>query len=472
MHNKTQETHREEKWYDRYVKKAEKAKAKAKAINERREANKKRNEYFSEKRKNPGKFQNTQNESPIPTKPNATFVSQANMFDFSYLPEDATKVLENFDSILQDVRPLNARQLENLPDDIRELSRQLTDERNTRRMGYMNSTEELSAYIRYFMWWNLVRFTRVFASQKESDFDLKDGDYCLDLGSGPLTVVIALWLSRPELRNKRLTFYCVDLSLSTLSLGEDIYLSVASRTPPSNERANPTWNIIRIKGSVGVPIKNKAAFISAANMFNEIRESVQQRPVDLADEHIKTLLNYATENASMFIAEPGMPVAAYFVSLMRIRFLQNKFTVFSPCTHEKRCPMSGLHARYGGSAKWCNFSFQTKDAPKRLLQLSKDAGLPKERAVISFVFAGRRRKMQRTEKTLPKSNELILRIASDPLWLPGNRQGFYACSAIGLVLLVNLSHVHISSGEQITVVLNNKDPLPRDLKSKAGIIVI
>ena len=134
--------------------------------------------------------------------------------------------------------------------------------------------------------------------------------------------------------------------------------------------------------------------------------------------------------------------------------------------------MSGLHARYGGSAKWCNFSFQTKDAPKRLLQLSKDAGLPKERAVISFVFAGRRRKMQRTEKTLPKSNELILRIASDPLWLPGNRQGFYACSAVGLVLLVNLSHVHISSGEQITVVLNNKDPLPRDLKSKAGIIVI
>ena len=36
--------------------------------------------------------------------------------------------------------------------------------------------------------------------------------------------------------------------------------------------------------------------------------------------------------------------------------------------------------------KWCNFAFTTEDAPQRLLKLSRDSNLPKERAVLSFVF--------------------------------------------------------------------------------------
>ena len=143
---------------------------------------------------------------------NAKFISSTSMFNQKKLPKDAINILDNFDNIIQGIRPLNSKQLAKLPKTIRNLSHQLTDERDRRHLGYMNNTEELSAYVRYFTWWNLVRLTRLFANMDAKDFHLNDNDYCLDLGSGPLTVVIALWLARPELREKKLTWYCVDIS--------------------------------------------------------------------------------------------------------------------------------------------------------------------------------------------------------------------------------------------------------------------
>lgn len=453
-----------EKFYEKFNRKSNIADS----VNKRKEFNKERNDYFAEQRK-AKKAPVNQESFAKSDKSDVKFISAQKMFDFEKLPKDAQSVLENFDQIVQGVRPLNSKQIVKLPKDINFLSHQLTDERENRRMGYMNANEELSAYVRYFTWWNLVRLTRVFSNFSKDAFNLKDGDYCLDIGSGPLTVVIALWLSRPELRNKKLSFYCMDLSQATLSLGEDIYMSIAAKCPPSDENANPHWNIIRVKGGIGTSIKNKAALVTAANMFNEIRENLNQKPDELAEKQLQVLTGYATEKASFFIAEPGMPVAANFLSLLRGRLLKSGFTVSEPCPHAGRCAMSGEHARYGGSAKWCNFSFATEKAPAKLLKLSKDANLPKERAVISFIFADNFEKVE--NKNI--SGELLIRIASDPIRLPGNRFGYYACCEKGLALIVNNSHKRIENGDKIKVsMLNNMDTLERDKKSGAIIINI
>ena len=386
-----------------------------------------------------------------------------NMFAFEKLPEDAVKVLESFDSIVQSVRPLNSRQMQNLPKDIRALSHQLTDERETRRAGYMNANQELSAYVRYFTWWNLVRLTRVFANLASSAFDLKDGDVILDIGSGPLTVISALWLSRPELRNKKLTVYTMDISQSTMAVGEDIYLSIAAKALPSDENAESHWNIIRVKGEIGTSIRKKANLITSANMFNEIYQKDHEAPEVIADRQIQNLLNYADQRCSFFIAEPGMPVAGRFVSLMRERFIKKNHPIVAPCSHQGMCPMDGNHARYGGSAKWCNFSFSTEKAPKKLLKLSEDAGLPKERAVISFIFAG-----CKNEKEEERKDSLLLDVVSDPIWLPGHRAGFYSCSENGMLLLVNASGKKIFSGDKIRLSMQkNTDSLEKDKKSGA-----
>ena len=103
--------------------------------------------------------------------------------------------------------PLDSKRLQELPGEIRELSHGLTDERGERRVGYMNEPAVISAYIRYYMWWNLVRLTRVFSGLP---LTLADGDAAVDLGSGPLTLPIALWMARPDLRAVKLTWYCVE----------------------------------------------------------------------------------------------------------------------------------------------------------------------------------------------------------------------------------------------------------------------
>ena len=64
---------------------------------------------------------------------------------FSKLPEESQKIIETFDEIVQRVKPLNSKQLYRMPETIKELSHLLTDDRSSRRAGYMNDVPTLSA---------------------------------------------------------------------------------------------------------------------------------------------------------------------------------------------------------------------------------------------------------------------------------------------------------------------------------------
>lgn len=373
------------------------------------------------------------------------------------------KLIDNFDEIVQGVMPLNSRQLLQLPDNIRNLSHQMTDERSTRRLGYMNDKLQLSAYIRYFTWWNLVRLTRLFSSLDEKCFP-SDNAVCLDLGSGPLTVVTALWLARPDLRQKELTWYCLDVSQNSLAAGEDIFLSVAARLP------GKTWKIIRVKGSFGTFIKQKADFITCANMFNEIEQQGDMPPEYQNKKDFEQLINYAKPDTKFLLIEPGVPKAARTLTQFRERFIKQGYHIYSPCPHSEACPMDGFKAYTGSSHKWCNFAFTTTDAPKKLQTLSINAKLPKERAVLSFISAVPE---DLVVSTKIDSNLKTLRIVSDGFNLPYHRTGFYACSSFGLTLLSVSSEEaqNYNSGDLLEVKIKTPDSaLKTDEKSGAVII--
>lgn len=457
----------EEKFYSRFT---EKKSSKAEAKNKRREFNRQRDKFYDEKRRGLDKKNQIEFESKKSIPVDAKIIASSNLFDEKKLPADAVKVLESYDSIVQAVRPMNSRQLNNLPKDIRNLSHLLTDDRESRHISYMNATEQLSAYLRYFTWWNLVRLTRVFANIKPEAFQLEDGDVVLDIGSGPLTAVNALWLSRPELRAKKLQIYCMDISQSTMAVGEEIYMSIAAKARPADEDADAFWKITRVKGEIGTEIRKKAKFITCANMFNELYQKEKEAPEKIADKQIQNLLRYACEDCSVFIAEPGMPVAGRFISLMRERFINKKFEITAPCPHQGKCAMNGLHARYGGSAKWCNFSFSTENVPAKLLKLSESAGLPKDRAVISYVFACK--KGEKLEKDADKNTAKVA-VVSDPILLPGRRQGFYSCAESGMVLIQNPYGKNIKSGDRLELSLFKPvEKLEKDKKSGAPEIKI
>ena len=459
------------------------------------------------------------------------------LFDIKNLPADAQKILQDFDQIAQSAMPANSKQLVIIPKIIRELSHQMTDDRGSRRLGYMNEKTFLSAYVRYFMWWNLVRFARLFANL---DFDfLIDGDVCLDIGSGPLTLPCALWLARPDLRQKKLVWYVMDISQGALSVGEEIFLALAAKT------GGEPWKIVRVKGELGTAVKEKARFVTCANMFNELLQSRGGEPPDfLAKKYSQALFKYLdfengganegragnaggaanegraksvrggpanegragnargaanegraqnargaanegrTENArgaanggggpALLLVEPGVPKSARFVSLMRDAFIRRGFVALAPCPHQQSCPMDGRRAGQGGAnGKWCNFAFETDDAPKKLLALSASAGIPKERAVLSFVLAGAAREsfagpksggLSGLEKVFatdaackPKNCGGLLRVASDIIRLPPEgegqkpRVGHYACSEQGLVLALSKGGKRVYSGDLLEV---------------------
>ena len=398
-------------------------------------------------------------------------MKENSLFETNQIPKDAQVVINEFDSIVQGIQPLNSRQLQQLPQNIRNLSHQMTDDRAARRLGYMNENIQLSSYIRYFTWWNLVRLTRLFSNLDACCFPgkgfLKTDEklVCLDLGSGPLTVITALFPARPELRKMPLVWYCLDVSANSMAVGEDVFLSVCAKL------GEQPWQIIRVKGSFSTPIKQKAGFITCANMFNELDQATDMPPEFKVKKYFEQLTRYADPTAKYILVEPGVPKAARTLALLRDRFIKAGAFVTAPCPHQNKCPMDGFRAYTGSKCKWCNFAFETGDAPRTLQKLSEQAKLPKERATLSFIAVDSRVK--------PENDTLHIRITSDKIRLPNYMCGFYGCSRLGLVLvtLPDSNNTRLpkppfvpKSGDLIQVKIKTPDSLPKDEKSGAWII--
>lgn len=404
---------------------------------------------------------------------------QTTLFSTEKIPADALNILNTFDKLVISSRNLTSKQISLLPKQIKELSHELTDDRTSRHLGYMNKTTTVSAYIYYYMWWNLVRLVKLFANLSKESLALDDDAVCLDIGSGPLTLPIALFLARPELRTKKITWYCTDISSTALAEGENLFLTVAAKL-----KCEP-WKIIRIKGEFGTSIKQKVSLVAAANVFNEIAEDNEMPPDYLSKKYTEKLIAYtdSAKTSRILIVEPGVPKTARFVTLLRDSLMRKNFIPAAPCTHCEQCPMDG---KRGG--KWCNFAFSTDDAPASLKKLSEAAHLPKERAVLSFVLAvkadagasnvssadsvhvgvsdvacAKNARAGETGGGSADSGFVNARIASDPIHLPADiengrpyaRTGYYACSSKGLLLIV--SRQAMRSGEEYKIKWNEKN---------------
>jgi len=127
----------------------------------------------------------------------------------------------------------------------------------------------------------------------------------------------------------------------------------------------------------------------------------------------------------VLVVEPGTPKSGQFISALKTALEDSDFTVSLPCPEDKlKCPAKG--GKKG--AKWCHFDFGTKDFNSGLYRLSCEAGFPKQKITLSFLFAGL------TGGEGVKTGNLNLRIISGMFDLQG-AFARYACSKKGLVLL-------------------------------------
>jgi hypothetical protein len=312
-----------------------------------------------------------------------------------------------------------------------ELSRLLTSRRGDLPGGYMGRPDMLSAYLRYFLPWNLYRLVRLLPALPLS---LNSGDAVTDIGSGPLTLPLALWIARPEFRSLPLEFRCLDRAEGALKAGRRLFTALAG--PES------LWKIKTIHTSLTVPVKGPpAALVTAVNVYNEVFGNIPHTDhhslTQLAEREARRLAALAAPGGGVLIVEPGVPRSGEFIACLRAALREQGRPPCAPCTHVGPCPFPGGKSspagrRLGGEKrKWCHFVFDTRDAPWSFLEFSTAAGLPKERAALSFIFTG--------PAARPDTAEMTIRILSDPFPLsmggkPG-RYGRYGCSEQGAALI-------------------------------------
>jgi ribosomal protein RSM22 (predicted rRNA methylase) len=367
--------------------------------------------------------------------------------------------------------PLPRRFRPGLPKDVAELSALFTSRRYERSLSYLGKPNLLSAYLRYFLPWNVYRLCRLLPSL---NLELKTGDAILDLGSGPLSFVLALWFSRPDLRDIPLEFYCIDQTPSVLEAGRKIFGAITS---PENTADKIKWKIKTLRGELGrnghILINRKivgpeqicngkgAALVCAVNVYNEIFWELSPADKDglrnLAEQNSRLLCSCG-KDCSVLIVEPGIPRSGAFISGLRSSLIEQGFEINSPCPHNESCSFPGEGK---GKAKWCHFPFNTDDAPELLHKLSNAAGIPKERAVMSFLFAHNSSHIKSQKKA---RNSTQVRVISDSFPV-GRLYGRYACSVQGPVLATGskAKMETIDSGSLINVNINGN----RDQKSGA-----
>jgi len=361
---------------------------------------------------------------------------------FPALSEEARKPLASIPALVEKTFPIPARFGAALPADVAELFRFLTYERTERGASYLGKPALLSAYLRYYLPWNIYRLCRLFAALP---IELKSDDAINDLGSGPLTLAISLWISRPDLRDTPLEFRCLDKTAAVLDAGKKLFAALTANT------ACP-WTVRTIRGEIhgfgrqrgkalSVEIRGKPAALSVAvNVYNELFWDFS--PMDkeglgrFASSQARLLSSLTETSGSVLVVEPGIPRSGEFISLLRSSLIKEKRLPLSPCPHCGPCPLPGGRPSSGNfqsKAKWCHFALNTEDAPEELHRLSAAMKLPKERAALSFVLAG-----AAAQNPAKRTARAKIRVISDSFPLsadsPGAR-GRYGCCERGLVLV-------------------------------------
>ncbi len=445
-------------FYDKFIKKNNSHPTKNKSSknnkNDNEKAKHKNNQYKSNQNL---KNQNVKNHKKDFIKANKILNSelvleQKNVFaDFSKtLNKDSKNLLSSFDKIAKKALGLSSKEEDQLPKEIRKLFHELTDDRGSRKVNYLNNPIKLSAYIYYYMWWNLVR---AFKLVSNLGLDLNDDAVIADFGCGPFTMLCAFWIARPELREKKLHWYCVDISSKALSAGENIFKSLCEYSGLKQD--DLTWKVTKVVGKFGTKLNKPVDLFISANMFNEIFWDSRLKIYSEANKAVGSISKYLKKGGSSLVIEPGIPQGGEFIYYLRKAFLQKNFFVKSPCPNSQNCSIpassdKNLLSKNFPTAnnKWCHFSFFTDDAPKKLIDLSDSANLKKVRASLSFLYCkefnksenGNSQKQLQKNSKKEKSQEdkkiFLARISSDLLKLPDGKIGRYACSEKGFLLIV------------------------------------
>ena len=340
---------------------------------------------------------------------------------FPPLAANARQTLERLPAALDAVLPLKAAHRRDLPAAVRELSARLTCERGGNERPYWSSPRLASAYLWYFLPWNLARLVRILGALDvpHPPTGAAQQAMLLDIGSGPLTLPLALWLAKPEWQALPLEVACLDSSPRALELGRAIFARLAG------EKA--AWRISPVRAGITAlarETRGRPWLISAVNVLNELKAERASERLAVFAEQAARLLH---PQGALLCVEPGTRLGGKRVQSLREKALALGLAPVRPCTHARSCPLQGTRS-------WCHFSLGTQGTPDWLARLSREAHLSKKTLHLSFALL-QKRPLQ-GHGAAGGAEQLEARVISAPFKVPGVETLVrYACSARGLLLL-------------------------------------
>ena len=344
---------------------------------------------------------------------------------FPPLAADARRALEDLPAALDAALPLKAVHRRDLPAAVQELSARLTRERSGNERPYWSSPRLASAYLRYFLPWNVMRLIRLLTALELPcpPTDAAERTLLLDIGSGPLTLPLALWLARPQWRALPLDVACLDTSPRALELGRAIFAFMAG--------ASASWRIVPLRAGVHAlarELRGRPWLISAANVLNELKAERAPLGTRLA-VFVERAAKLLHPRGALLCVEPGTRLGGKLVQSLREEALPLGLASVQPCPHAQPCPLQGART-------WCHFSLDVQGTPEWLAHLTREAGLSKQGLHLSFALLRRQTAQGRDAPCGGGAERLAARVISAPFRVPGTQNlARYACSAKGLLLL-------------------------------------
>uniref|UniRef100_UPI00263127EF small ribosomal subunit Rsm22 family protein n=2 Tax=uncultured Bilophila sp. TaxID=529385 RepID=UPI00263127EF len=341
------------------------------------------------------------------------------------------KALALLPQALDAVMPLSRNHRADLPEAIRDLSAMLTYERGGLGRSYWSAPRYVSAYLRYFLPWNLVRLSRLLPGLDlpVPPCDAEHPVTVADLGSGPLTLPLALWLSRPDWRALPLTLICVDTVPRPMEMGRSLLERMAELC---GEELKWTIRLVRTPLMQAFREVRAPHLLMAGNVLNELKDkpgvSLEDRMAELAFAVGRTL---HPEGAALFV-EPGTRLGGTLTAKLRETALEEGLVPFAPCPHQEPCPLLDSRER-----RWCHATLLA-EAPAWLSELARTAHLPKDSLSLSFML------LRPEGCALPEKAALfpsmdprgvVGRILSDAFPVPGMGRARYACTEEGFAII-------------------------------------
>lgn len=303
--------------------------------------------------------------------------------------------------------PIPAAHSRGLPHAIRDLSALLTEDRSAMHRPYWASKNLFSAYVHYFLPWNLYRLAWLFPTLP---IPLQKGSVVADLGSGPLTLPLALWCARPDLRGMPLRFICTDIANQPLEQGLAIFNTLTSGNSP--------WEIECVRApieSAVAKLPSGVDCIMAGNVLNELQPAKGQTLQERIGGVVHACSRKLSAEGRMLFVEPGTRLGGKVITLAREAGRDLGLPILAPCSHQEACPLcrggedpqqrERRQFMRGGqiasqSNMWCHFSFPVEGAPSRLTRLTAAAKFDRRNLALSCIMLGAGEKISAKEATL------------------------------------------------------------------------